>query len=327
MITRLLAHTWPWRWWCTARWLARGVRVHPSALLRGRLQIDRGAKLGARVRIAAGASGTVSIAGDVWVSSDVEMETDTALRLGRGTTVQRRCTLNGSTRIGEGCIFAPNVFVSSGTHPFRAIAHLPIREQERRLDAAGTLAATDRPVWIQDDCWLGVNAVVCPGVTIGKGSVIGANAVVTQDVAPNSVMAGSPAREIGRRLDWRPPAVLQADRPEDLPYLLCGRVRPGTDDRAACIEVSAEAPLLAVLAADGAIEVALYFEATRPVTLVAAAQHWPLPAGAGRIEIPLAALRVVDTTLHCALTLRESGTVLRVHRLEVVGATQGASAR
>ena len=199
---RHLLSLWPLRWWRALQALLHGVRVHPSACLLGtaaQLQLARGVAVGARSRLIAADQGRIVIGARVWLSSDVEIETTSEVNIGAGTTVQRRCTINGSTRIGAGCILAPNVFVSSGTHPFREFATLPIRAQEQRLGAAG-MAVLDRPVWIQDDCWLGVNAVVCPGVTVGTGSVVGANAVVTKDVAPYSVVAGSPARVIGSRI-------------------------------------------------------------------------------------------------------------------------------
>lgn len=52
---------------------------------------------------------------------------------------------------------------------------------------------------IEDDVWIGCNAVVLPGVRIGKGAIIAASAVVTKDVEPFAMMAGVPARLIGRR--------------------------------------------------------------------------------------------------------------------------------
>src|SRR5258708_19887193 len=51
-----------------------------------------------------------------------------------------------------------------------------------------------RPVVIEEDCWLGTGAIVLPGVRIGRGSIIGAGAVVTKDIPPNSVAVGVPAR-------------------------------------------------------------------------------------------------------------------------------------
>lgn len=187
-------------WWSTLRWRMRGASVHPTT------------------RIRATGSGTVTLGEGVWLSRDCEIETETRVEVGPRTTVQRRCTINGTTRVGADCIFAPDVFVSSGTHPFREIPHLPIREQERRLSREGK--SVDRPVWIQDDCWIGTHVVVAPGVTIGKGSVVGANSVVTKDVPPYCVVAGMPARVIGRRLDWSPPSRVDMDVETDLPYVL-----------------------------------------------------------------------------------------------------------
>lgn len=55
------------------------------------------------------------------------------------------------------------------------------------------------PVTIGKDVWLGAHVVVVKGVTIGDGAIVGANSVVTRDVAPNAIVAGNPAREIKRR--------------------------------------------------------------------------------------------------------------------------------
>ena len=54
-----------------------------------------------------------------------------------------------------------------------------------------------RKTVIEDECFIGVGAIVLMGVTIGKGSIVGAGAVVTKSVPPNSVVAGNPARVIG----------------------------------------------------------------------------------------------------------------------------------
>ena len=53
-----------------------------------------------------------------------------------------------------------------------------------------------KPIHIGNDCWFGANVVVCPGVTIGDGCVIGAGSVVTRDIPPMSFAAGSPCRVI-----------------------------------------------------------------------------------------------------------------------------------
>jgi acetyltransferase-like isoleucine patch superfamily enzyme len=64
------------------------------------------------------------------------------------------------------------------------------------------IIATDlciAPVRIADDADIGTGAIVLPGITIGRGAIVGAGAVVTHDVAPYAVVAGSPARVIGSR--------------------------------------------------------------------------------------------------------------------------------
>ena len=51
-----------------------------------------------------------------------------------------------------------------------------------------------KPVVFEDNVWIGDSAIICKGVTIGKNSIIGAGAVVTKDVPPNSIFAGNPAK-------------------------------------------------------------------------------------------------------------------------------------
>ena len=53
-----------------------------------------------------------------------------------------------------------------------------------------------RPVTVGNDCWLGANVVICPGVTIGDNCVIGAGSVVTRSIPANSFAAGNPCRVI-----------------------------------------------------------------------------------------------------------------------------------
>jgi len=60
-------------------------------------------------------------------------------------------------------------------------------------------ALQGRRVVIEDHVWIGMRALVLPGVTIGRGAVIAAGAVVTKDVAPLDIVAGIPARPVGRR--------------------------------------------------------------------------------------------------------------------------------
>ncbi|HEX8099548.1 MAG TPA: acyltransferase [Actinomycetota bacterium] len=90
--------------------------------------------------------------------------------------------------IGRDCILADHVYIGDFDHRF-GDRSVPIRKQ-------GIATA---PVRIEDDCWIGVNVSVMRGVCIGRGSVIGANSVVTRDVPAYSVAGGSPARVLKQR--------------------------------------------------------------------------------------------------------------------------------
>jgi maltose O-acetyltransferase len=83
--------------------------------------------------------------------------------------------------IGEDCQIGPNVQLLTPIHP------LEPGPRRDKLEAA-------RPITLRDNVWLGGGVIVCPGVTIGENSVIGAGSVVTRDVPPNVVAVGNPAR-------------------------------------------------------------------------------------------------------------------------------------
>jgi acetyltransferase-like isoleucine patch superfamily enzyme len=261
----------------------------------------------------------------VWASSDVEIETNSEVHIGEGTTIQRRCTINGSTRIGAGCIFAPNVFVSSGTHPFRVTPHLSIREQERTLAASNKGTGTlDRPVWIQDDCWLGANVVVCPGVTVGKGSVVGANAVVTCDVAPYSVVAGAPAKSIGRRLEWLPRSSICANNATDQPYVLSGRLRKDAKGALPYFEVGFDMPICFALSASRtAVEMVLHYEAPSPIQFEVGDQSYSVSSGSGQLVLPVGILKKIDQVLYCKIKTSDlqPHTFLRISLVELKSRT------
>lgn len=312
---RLVCTFAPVRWLRSALALARGVRLHPGAVLisaAGRAVLGRGAVIGSGVRIDLGAHGRLHLGQRSWLAAGTCIETGSRIQIGEGSTLQRRCSVNGEVRIGRGCILAPDVFISSGTHPFRVAPHLPIREQERRL-AAGTLSAAsplDRPVWVQDDCWIGVHAVVCPGVTIGRGSVVGANAVVVHDVPPYSVVAGAPARLIGRRLDWAPPARQRYEREEDAAYVLDGRLVPGGVALDAAADVVIAVP-------PHAERVTLLGRADAPVELTVGGARLVLEAGDCTIQAA-ASTQHAPANSRCVVLRRldDSAAVLTIFGLD-----------
>ena len=94
--------------------------------------------------------------------------------------------------IGDNVLIGPNVTLATPMHPL-----LPEERNDRqRADGSFYNLEYAKPIVIEKDCWLASNVIVCGGVTIGEGSVIGAGSVVTRDIPPHSLAAGNPCRVI-----------------------------------------------------------------------------------------------------------------------------------
>ena len=92
------------------------------------------------------------------------------------------------------------IFSSGQAHEFGGLSTYPFFAIDPELDRRN-FNAVGSPTLIGNDVWIGSNAVIQAGVTIGDGAVVGASAVVTKDVEPYTIVAGVPARELGRRFD------------------------------------------------------------------------------------------------------------------------------
>ena len=168
--------------------------------------------------------GTSLIVGDdTYIGRDVELASGTLLQLGQQVSLQDRCVVLGDVVIGSYSLLSLNVFISSGRHYHRNRPYMLIRDQDEAvlLTESGRRAHS-RPIRIGEDCWLGVNTVVMPGVCIGRGAVVGANSVVNSYVAPYTVVAGAPAKMIGKRLDFCPPEYISWDTSAHTPYFYMG---------------------------------------------------------------------------------------------------------
>lgn len=114
---------------------------------------------------------------------------------GQGSYLNRsRIYVWGKDRviIGKYCSIADNVnfIVDDGSHTYNNISTYPF--DSNSINGQGGIV-------VGNDVWIGLNATILYGIKIGDGAIIGANAVVTHDVAPYSVVAGIPAKEIKRR--------------------------------------------------------------------------------------------------------------------------------
>jgi len=111
------------------------------------------------------------------------------LVIGRRTYVNRQTIFDAHEQlhIGSNCMIGPFCYLTDGNHG----------------TADGVLVQSQpmqtRPVILEDDVWLGAGVIVLSGVRIGRGAVVGAGAVVTKDVAPNTIVVGVPARSLGIR--------------------------------------------------------------------------------------------------------------------------------
>ena len=115
-------------------------------------------------------------------------------KIGRGTFINFNFTCQDDTTvtIGEHCNFGPNVTIVTPLHPMLAAERRAIRVPDGR----NLRLCWAKPVSVGNDCWLGANVVICPGVTIGDNCVIGAGSVVTRSIPANSFAAGNPCRVI-----------------------------------------------------------------------------------------------------------------------------------
>jgi maltose O-acetyltransferase len=107
------------------------------------------------------------------------------LRIGDHTIINIGCVfdLNGKIIIGDHVGVGHEVMLLTSSHQIGGTIH-----------RAGPLFTA--PITIEDGAWIGARSVVMPGITIGAGSIVGAGAIVTKDVPPNTMVGGVPARVI-----------------------------------------------------------------------------------------------------------------------------------
>ena len=105
--------------------------------------------------------------------------------IGDHTRIGLHNTIIGPVDIGNHVNLAQGITVTALNHNFS--------DTNKRIDEQGV---STNPVTIEDDVWVGANAVILPGVTIGEHCVVAAGAIVTKDVPPHSLVAGVPAKVI-----------------------------------------------------------------------------------------------------------------------------------
>lgn len=120
--------------------------------------------------------------------------TSPIITIGDNVSLMDDCQISCMNKvvIGNGVLIGKNVFITDNFHGQGTLEEMEIPPIERKLYSKGAVV-------IGDNVWIGRNVCVMPGVSIGKGSIIGANAVVTHDVPDYSVAVGAPAKIISER--------------------------------------------------------------------------------------------------------------------------------
>lgn len=189
---RAVRHTW-WRWrlarlgtspdiqpdthfeYAERIYIGNHCRIARRALIRANTDDPKGVRLGNNVSVQENVlinanRGHVVIGDHSW--------------LGPGSTVYG----NGGVEIGSDVMVASHCVINTVSHN-SARTDIPMNQQGTYCD----------PVVLEDDVWIGTAAIILQGVRIGRGSIIGAGAVVVRNIPPYSIAVGVPARVTGNR--------------------------------------------------------------------------------------------------------------------------------
>lgn len=130
----------------------------------------------------------------VHIDIDFRCECGKHIFIGDRVIVNMNCTFldNNRIEIGNDVLIAPNVQIYTATHS----THLNERMVQNWTEGQEICRTYALPVKIEDGVWIGGGAIILPGVTIGRNSVIGAGSVVTHSVPANCIAVGNPCRVI-----------------------------------------------------------------------------------------------------------------------------------
>ncbi len=128
----------------------------------------------------------IRVGADSNILMATEMQHADDLTIGANTVINQHCLLDGrgGLVIGSNVNISSHVLLIAGVHDIQ--------------DGAG-FSGSVKPITIEDYVWLCTRCTILAGVTVGRGAVVAAGAIVTQSVEPHTVVAGIPAKKIGER--------------------------------------------------------------------------------------------------------------------------------
>lgn len=128
----------------------------------------------------------VHIREHAWLNCIAQPAGTTSLTIGSGSYVGRFIHINAyeSVVIEDDVLISDRVFISDVHHAF----------QDRNVPIINQGVTKPKPIRLKSGCWIGINACIMPGVSIGKNAIVAANSVVTRDVPDYSIARGVPAQ-------------------------------------------------------------------------------------------------------------------------------------
>lgn len=193
-----------------------------------------GARIGSKVRIERGSqllANSIEIGDDVLIAANVQIEADKIvledgvrigncvrittgyLHLGEGTVLAEETkvdlsggkTKNSALITGRDCLFASDTYINT-SRKVQIGDSVALSPRSQILTHSFWQSVLDgyyvnfNEVILENDCWIGINAIVMPGIKVGEGSIVLSNSLVVQNVAPFTAVGGSPARVLRKDL-------------------------------------------------------------------------------------------------------------------------------
>ncbi|MFC4357723.1 CatB-related O-acetyltransferase [Halobium salinum] len=170
------------------------MRVHSGSELIGKINIGKNSVVQKNAKIHT----------DTEVEDNVRIGRNSYIqrgkvKIGSHTNLVRENEIYGDTIIGKFSAIAPHTVFQAENHPMEK-ASMQMTFYDHFFDVP-LEHEIEGPITVGNDVWIGTNAVLLPGVSVGSGAVIGAGSIVTRDVEPYAIVAGSPAEHKKWRFD------------------------------------------------------------------------------------------------------------------------------
>jgi acetyltransferase-like isoleucine patch superfamily enzyme len=131
---------------------------------------------------------------NVYIGRDCKF-TEKTISIGQNVYIGKSCcfqSANGEILIGSHVLFGPGVNIHGGNHVYNQVGRFMYDINAKSTDSDGVVV-------IEDDVWIGANAIILKSVKVGQGSIVSAGSVVTKNVEPYSIVGGNPAQLIKMR--------------------------------------------------------------------------------------------------------------------------------